>query len=92
VWPPEVSAGALFKVMLGSWSIAFAEHCFQEPANRIGSYESPLCNSRRFRSSVWYLGDELKWNYFVGFGFMVMAVWVLSRSGQAVSKGPFAGR
>jgi len=23
------------------------------------------------------LGDELKWNYFVGFGLMVMAVWVI---------------
>ena len=27
--------------------------------------------------SVWYLGDELRWNYFVGFGLMVMAVWVI---------------
>jgi uncharacterized protein len=29
----------LFKVILISWVIAFAEYCFQVPANRIGSYE-----------------------------------------------------
>src|SRR6266404_1125683 len=29
----------LAKVILVSWIIAFAEYCFQVPANRIGSYE-----------------------------------------------------
>ena len=29
----------LFKVIVISWQIAFAEYCFQVPANRIGSYE-----------------------------------------------------
>ena len=29
----------LFRVILISWLIAFAEYCFQVPANRIGSYE-----------------------------------------------------
>jgi uncharacterized protein len=29
----------LFKVIIVSWLIAFAEYCFQVPANRIGSYE-----------------------------------------------------
>jgi uncharacterized protein len=29
----------LFKVIVISWLIAFAEYCFQVPANRIGSYE-----------------------------------------------------
>ena len=29
----------LLKVILISWLIAFAEYCFQVPANRIGSYE-----------------------------------------------------
>jgi hypothetical protein len=28
----------LFKVIVISWLIAFAEYCFQVPANRIGSY------------------------------------------------------
>ena len=29
----------LAKLILISWVIAFAEYCFQVPANRIGSYE-----------------------------------------------------
>ncbi|HEY6269119.1 MAG TPA: DMT family protein [Candidatus Acidoferrum sp.] len=30
---------ALRKVVMASWGIAFFEYCFEEPANRIGSYE-----------------------------------------------------
>jgi len=30
---------ALWKVILFSWLIAFAEYCFQVPANRIGHYQ-----------------------------------------------------
>jgi uncharacterized protein len=77
----------LFKVILVSWLIAFAEYCFQVPANRIGSYEFSTVQLKTIQEvitlvvfsgfSVWYLGDELKWNYFVGFGLMVMAVWVI---------------
>jgi len=77
----------LSKVILVSWLIAFAEYCFQVPANRIGSYEFSAVQLKTIQEvitlvvfsgfSVWYLGDELKWNYFVGFGLMVMAVWVI---------------
>jgi uncharacterized protein (DUF486 family) len=77
----------LFKVILVSWLIAFAEYCFQVPANRIGSYEFSAVQLKTIQEvitlvvfsgfSVWYLGDELKWNYFVGFGLMAMAVWVI---------------
>jgi uncharacterized protein (DUF486 family) len=77
----------LFKVILVSWLIAFAEYCFQVPANRIGSYEFSAVQLKTIQEvitlvvfsgfSVWYLGEELKWNYFVGFGLMVMAVWVI---------------
>ena len=77
----------LFKVILISWLIAFAEYCFQVPANRIGSYEFSAVQLKTIQEaitlvvfsgfSVWYLGDELKWNYFVGFGLMVLAVWVI---------------
>ena len=77
----------LFTVILVSWLIAFAEYCFQVPANRIGSYEFSAVQLKTIQEaitlvvfsgfSVWYLGDELKWNYFVGFGLMVMAVWVI---------------
>ena len=77
----------LFKVILISWLIAFAEYCFQVPANRIGSYEFSAVQLKTIQEvitlvvfsgfSVWYLGDELRWNYFVGFGLMVLAVWVI---------------
>ena len=77
----------LFKVIVISWMIAFFEYCFQVPANRIGSYEFSAAQLKTIQEvitlvvfsgfSVWYLGDELKWNYFVGFGLMVMAVWVI---------------
>jgi uncharacterized protein len=77
----------LFKVILVSWFIAFAEYCFQVPANRIGSYAFSAVQLKTIQEvitlvvfsgfSLWYLGDELKWNYFVGFGLMVTAVWVI---------------
>jgi uncharacterized protein len=77
----------LFKVILVSWLIAFLEYCFQVPANRIGSYEFSAVQLKTIQEvitlvvfsgfSVWYLGDEMKWNYFVGFGLIVAAVWVI---------------
>jgi len=77
----------LFKVILVSWLIAFAEYCFQVPANRIGSYEFSAVQLKTIQEgitlvvfsgfSVWYLGEELKWNYLAGFGLIVLAVWVI---------------
>jgi len=80
---------ALFKVILVSWLIAFFEYCFQVPANRIGSYEFTVVQLKTIQEvitltvftvfSVLYLGTELKWNYFVGFGLLVAAVYVIFR-------------
>lgn len=82
----------LFKVILVSWAIAFAEYCFQVPANPIGSYEDLAVQLKMIELktvqevialvvssgfSVWYLGEKMRWNYFVGFGMIVMAVWVI---------------
>jgi uncharacterized protein len=77
----------LFKVILISWIIAFAEYCFQVPANRIGSYEFNVVQLKTIQEvitltvfsafSVLYLGTELKWNYFLGFALMVAAVFVI---------------
>jgi uncharacterized protein len=77
----------LFKVILISWLIAFAEYCFQVPANRIGSYEFSAVQLKTIQEvitlvvfsgfSIWYLGEEFKWNYLAGFGLMVSAVWVI---------------
>jgi uncharacterized protein len=66
----------LFKVIVISWLIAFAEYCFQVPANRIGSYEFiTLTVFSVF--SVLYLGEPLKWNYLVGFVMIIGAVAVI---------------
>src|SRR5438045_4039024 len=77
----------LFKVILISWLIAFLEYCFQVPANRIGSYEFTVVQLKTIQEvitltvfavfSVLYLHAQLKWNHFLGFGFLVAAVYVI---------------
>jgi len=77
----------LFKVIVISWLIAFAEYCFQVPANRIGSYEFSTAQLKTIQEvitltvfsffSVLYLKEQLRWNYFVGFAMMAGAVFVI---------------
>jgi uncharacterized protein len=77
----------LVKVILVSWLIAFFEYCFQVPANRIGSYEFTTTQLKTMQEvitltvfsafSVLYLGEKLRWNYVVGFGLIVAAVFVI---------------
>jgi len=79
----------LFKVIVISWLIAFAEYCFQVPANRIGSYEFTAAQLKTIQEvitltvfsvfSVVYLKEDLRWNYLVGFGMIVAAVFVIFR-------------
>lgn len=78
-------SSALWKVIIISWLIAFVEYCFQVPANRMGSYQFSTAQLKTIQEvitlvvfcgfSVLYLKEELKWNYLVGFGFMVVAVF-----------------
>lgn len=75
----------LFKVILISWMIAFAEYCFQVPANRIGHYQYSAAQLKTMQEvitliifcifSIIYLKEEMKWNYMVGFAFIVAAVF-----------------
>jgi uncharacterized protein len=77
----------LFKVILISWLIAFAEYCFQVPANRIGSYEFTAAQLKTIQEvitltvfsvfSVLYLREPVRWNYVVGFVMMIAAVFVI---------------
>ena len=77
----------LWKVILISWLIAFAEYCFQVPANRIGSYEFTTAQLKTIQEvitlvvfsvfSVLYLKEDFKWNYAVGFAMMIGAVFVI---------------
>ena len=78
---------ALWKVILISWLIAFAEYCFQVPANRLGSYQFSTAQLKTIQEvitlivfcvfSVVYLREELKWNYIVGFLFIIGAVFFI---------------
>jgi uncharacterized protein len=77
----------LFKVIVISWLIAFAEYCFQVPANRIGSYEFSVAQLKTIQEvitltvfsvfSVLYFHQPLKWNYYAGFALIVCAVAVI---------------
>jgi len=77
----------LFKVIIVSWLIAFAEYCFQVPANRIGSYEFSTAELKTIKEvitlsvfsvfSVLYLKEPLKWNYLAGFAMIIVAVFVI---------------
>lgn len=78
---------ALWKVSVVSWGIAFFEYCFQVPANRIGSYEFTPAQLKTIQEiitlsifpvfSIFYLGDPFKWNYGVGFAFIVAAAFFI---------------
>ena len=75
----------LWKVVLISWSIAFLEYCFQVPANRLGHRHFSAAQLKTIQEvitlvvfaafSVLYLKEDLKWNYLVGFGFILLAVF-----------------
>ena len=73
--------------ILVSWSIAFLEYCFQVPANRIGSSTFTLAQLKTIQEvitlvvfcvfSVAYMHEGLKWNYIVGFIFIIIAVFFI---------------
>ncbi len=75
----------LWIAILASWLIAFFEYCLQVPANRIGSYQFSTAQLKTIQEvitllvfcafSILYLKEDLKWNYLVGFGFMIGAVF-----------------
>ncbi len=78
---------ALWKVVLASWGIAFLEYCFMVPANRLGYGEFNAAQLKTIQEvitlvvfsvfSVLYLKEELKWNYVVGFLFIILAVFFI---------------
>lgn len=76
---------ALWAVVLVSWLIAFFEYCFMVPANRIGNEYFSAAQLKTmqevitlvvfFLFSIFYLKEEFKWNYAVGFLFIILAVF-----------------
>jgi len=68
-----------------SWGIAFFEYCLQVPANRLGSSYYSAAQLKVIQEvitlvvftvfSVLYLNEKLRWNYFVGFLLILVAVF-----------------
>jgi uncharacterized protein (DUF486 family) len=83
----KYKSSPLFKVILISWLIAFAEYCFQVPANRIGSAQFTTAQLKTIQEvitlvvfcvfSVLYLKEEFKWNYAAGFLLIIVAVLII---------------
>ena len=75
----------LWIVIFVSWGIAFFEYCIQVPANRLGSSYFSVAQLKVAQEvitlsvftvfSVLYFKEELKWNYIVGFVFILLAVF-----------------
>ncbi len=77
----------LFVAIAASWGIALAEYCFQVPANRIGYGQFTGAQLKTIQEvitlvvfsvfSVVYLKEQFRWNYLVGFGLIIAAVFVI---------------
>ena len=78
---------ALWIVILASWGIAFLEYCFQVPANRMGHEVYNVVQLKTIQEvitlivfslfSVLYLKEQFKWNYLIGFIFIILAVFFI---------------
>ncbi len=78
---------AIWIVILVSWGIAFLEYCFQVPANRIGHSVYSAAQLKTIQEiitlvifsifAVLYLKEEFKWNYLVGFVFIILAAFFI---------------
>ena len=81
----KFKGAALWLVILVSWGIALFEYCFQVPANRIGHEFFDAAQLKTMQEvitlvvfavfSIFYLKEQLKWNYIVGFLFIILAVF-----------------
>lgn len=77
----------LWVVVFVSWGIAFFEYCFQVPANRWGHGQFSAAQLKVIQEvlslttfavfSLIYLKEEFRWNYAVGFGLILAAVFVV---------------
>ena len=74
-------------VILVSWGIAFFEYIFQVPANRIGHGQFSAAQLKTIQEiitlivfsifSIFYLNEEFKWNYAVGFVLIIAAAFFI---------------
>ena len=83
----KYKGSALWIVILISWGIALFEYCFQVPANRIGHEYFSAAQLKTMQEfinlivfsvfSIFYLKEDFQWNYLVGFGFIILAVFFI---------------
>jgi uncharacterized protein (DUF486 family) len=76
-----------------SWLIAFAEYCFQVPANRWGSAQFSPVQLKVIQEiitlvvfsvfAVWYLDAKLGWNHAAAFLLIVCAVFLVRSDAPA---------
>jgi hypothetical protein len=79
----------LLMAILASWLIALPEYVLQVPANRFGygrltgfqlKILQEVITLCVFIVFAWfYLGEGFRWNYFVSFFFIMVAVWFAFR-------------
>ena len=84
-WHLKIKELPTFAIILISWGIAFFEYCLLVPANRLGYRHFNAAELKTMQEaitfcvfmafSVLYLKEELRWNYFVGFAFIVLGVF-----------------
>ncbi|WP_341705660.1 DMT family protein [Ferrovibrio sp.] len=88
-WHLKAPEQALWKVILISWGIAFFEYCLAVPANRIG-FVSGTFTAAQLKVvqevitlavfalfALFYLGEQLRWNYFAAFACLIGAVYFI---------------
>ncbi len=78
---------ALLAVIVVSWLIAFLEYCFQVPANRFGYEVYSAYQLKTIQEvitliifslfSILYLKEQFRWNYLIGFIFIILAVFFI---------------
>ena len=88
----KYARASLITAILVSWLIAFAEYCFQVPANRIGHRHFEAAQLKVMQEvitlivfgvfSVLYLKEPLRWNYIVGFVLILAAVFFVFAVGK----------
>ncbi len=87
-WHLKHTKIALWTVILISWAVAGLEYCFAVPANRLGAEGGLSGGQLKILQeaitlivfsvfSITYLGEPLKWQYFVGIGLVFAGVWVI---------------
>jgi len=82
----------LVTVILVSWAIAFFEYCLMVPANRIGHGYFNAAQLKTIQEVItlsvfvlfsWlYLGEAVRWNHLVGFGFIALGAFFVFQNGR----------